>query len=369
MTANFLNKSKTEKELEVEISSEDFSEYLDKAARKLSENLNTQGFRKGHAPRSIIEKKVGSDNLYKEAAELAMQRSYAEALNGNVLSSDSDINGKILKSVVEHLPRQAVSEVSVLKLAPNNPFVYKIIFKIPYFMLAEDYRGIAKKVIAREKREVSIEESEVEETLNWLRRNHKKGVSGTSSPSKDKNEEELPELTDEFAKNVGNFQNVAELRNNISEGIKMEKEKKEKDRIRIAIVKEIMEKSEREIPKEVTDNETRKIEEEFKDRISQMGLELDNYLKRIEKKKEDLEGGWRDSANERIETYLVLDAVAEKENIEIKAEDIEEESKKFLKRFGGIKEAEERISTDRLEEYVRDLLRSEKALESLEKVS
>ena len=79
MKVTYTKTSNTHQEVEIELSSEEFGVHLNKAVNDLSKNLDVQGFRRGNAPRSIIEQKVGSAALYNEAADIAMQASYRGA--------------------------------------------------------------------------------------------------------------------------------------------------------------------------------------------------------------------------------------------------------------------------------------------------
>lgn len=324
------------------MTAEEFSPYLDMAANSLSKDMEVQGFRKGHVPRNIVEQKLGSSALYNEAADLAVKATHQEALKGH--KGDS----------------LAVPEVRVVKLAPGNPFVYKIIFFMPYFEIAKNYRNIAKHAFEG-KNSIVVDEKEVEDTLKWLAENNK----AAKGKGKD-DEKKSVEINDEFAKSLGNFNNLEELKKNIKEGITQEKEKREKDRIRLKIVKDIASKSSIDIPENVIDNEILKIEDEFAANISQMGLEFEDYLKKINKTKDELRQGWKEQAKDRIEMSLVLSTVSENEDIKPEESEVEEESSKVLKQFKSIEEAEKNIDPARLHSYVYGILKNEKTLNFLE---
>ena len=117
--------SKTQKEVEVSLTVEEFLPYLDKAASELAKNLEVQGFRKGHVPRDIVEQKIGSSALYGEAADYAVRGTYQEALKNSNDSNSRRRNGVGIPTEASEL---AVPEVQVTKLAPGNPFSYKVIF-------------------------------------------------------------------------------------------------------------------------------------------------------------------------------------------------------------------------------------------------
>ena len=362
MQSTYNTISKTQKEVEVSLTAEEFLPYLDKAANELSKNLEVQGFRKGHVPRDIVEQKVGSSALYGEAADYAVKDTYQEALKASNNDNSRRTNGVGLPAGEAGTPTEAsglaVPEVQVTKLAPGNPFSYKVIFFMPHFEIVKNYRGIAKKAAAG-KKSVVVEDREVEETLRWLSKNRKSG------------KEKDVEINDEFARSVGDFNNLEELKHNIREGIIQEKEKKEKDRVRLKIVKDIAVKSIIDIPEKVIYNEVLKIEDEFKHSIAQMGLEFEDYLSKIsakggKKTKEEFRDNWKDQAKDRVEMSLILDVVARGEEIEPIPEEIEEESKKILKRFQGVEEAKNSVDPARLRSHVYAILKNEKTLKFLE---
>ena len=270
----------------------------------------------------------------------------------------------MLKDLVSDLPRHAISDVAIVKLAPDNPFVYKVYFIAPYFDIVKNYTDLAQKVAKDEKKEVAVEDKEVNDTLEWLRKNY--NLKLNESLSEGEKQKDLPELNDDFAKTVGKFDNMNELKKSIYDGIHLEKEKKEKDRIRIAIIKEIADNSKKEIPKEVIARESGSVESEFKDSIAQMGLEFDDYMAKINKKREDFEPGWQETAKERIEVALVLDAIADQEGIKPSDEEVAKEMQKVLARYANVKEAEEQLDPDRVTHYIYSSLRNEKTLEFLE---
>ena len=330
--------SSTQHELEIEIDASDLDKYIDKAASSLSLNLDIQGFRKGHAPRNMVLRYAGADKLYNEAGEIAVRASYAAALNSE--------EGRKLKEVSYELE---VPEIRITKLAPDNSFIYKAIFTIPVFELAKDYSEIAARVRKSEAKGVSVEDKEIEDTLEWLKKSRKADA-----------------INDDFAKSIGNFQNIEQLKKSISEGILMEKEKKEKERVRLAIIKEIILKSKKEIPDKIIALEISRIEEEFKENISDMGLDFDEYLVKIKKDKKELRVGWQDQARERVEISSALGAIARRENINPTEQEIKSEAENILRRYKKVKDAEKEYDPEALKGYVTRILRNKKVFEFLE---
>ena len=341
MQATYTKISDTQQELKTEISSVDFGVYLDKAAASLSKGLDIQGFRKGHAPRNIVEQKVGRGELYNEAAEIAVR----------------ETSQKALKDAGVDIPKRAASEIQVVKLAPDNPFIYKIIFTSAFFELTDEYQAVARKVTGAEKKDIVVEEKEIDDTLKWL----------AKSRAPEGQEGDI-EINDELVKGLGNFKNLEELKTSIREGLAREKEKKEKDRLRLLMIKEVIAKSKSEVPEGVIAQEIDRIEEEFRQSISQMGLDFEEYLKKIQKEKEELRKGWHDQARERVEIASALAAIAKKEGIVPSDEEVEQESDKAKEHYQDKKDTGRGIDPVRLQAYIYDILQREKTFEFLEQL-
>lgn len=136
---NRLPKSKAE--LEIKIPAAEFDKFREKAVFNLGKDLEVSGFRKGKAPKEIIEKEIGQKKILDEAAEIAIKESYPKA---------------VLENKVEAISRP---EIEILKLAQGNPFEFKArIWVMPEIKLP-DYRKVASQI---RKREVEVTKEEIE---------------------------------------------------------------------------------------------------------------------------------------------------------------------------------------------------------------
>lgn len=153
----------------------------------------------------------------------------------------------------------------------------------------------------------------------------------------------LPEANDEFASGLGRFDNIADLTSSIRQGILAEKEKKERDRIRIKIIEAIAEKTSAEIPDILVGRELEKMIAELKDGIQRTGLDWTTYLANIKKSEEELKKGWVKDAERRVKIALVLRRIARTEKIEPTEEEIQEATNKTVARLGISEEDFEKI--------------------------
>jgi len=172
----------------------------------------------------------------------------------------------------------------------------------------------------------------------------------------------IPELNDEFAKSLGNFASLESLKKNINEGMLEEKELKEKQRMQMELIEKIASESKMEIPSVLIDEELERMIAEFKFSISSFGLDFETYLKEIKKTIDELKKEWRKQAENRVRISTCLKAIAVKENIEVRDEEIEEKINEELKNYPDIEQTKKDIDPKLLREYTGEVLRNEKVL-------
>lgn len=152
------NLPKSEIEIIVSIPFAEFEPHVRRAAGIISEETEIEGFRRGKAPFDLVKKKVGEAAIYEKAADLAVQKTYVEVME-KVVSEQ--------KNKEEFIPI-GKPEVSVLKIAPGNDFEYKIKIALLPRVTISGYKSIAGR-LKKEKKDIVIEDSEVEKTLEWIR--------------------------------------------------------------------------------------------------------------------------------------------------------------------------------------------------------
>ncbi len=419
MKVEVKNLPKAEVTMQIELSPEEFNKYIDKAVSNLSENMEIKGFRKGKAPKEAVKEKAGQEKILSEAANLAVQESYLKAIKEKDLEVISQ------------------PQVNVTKMAEGNPFAFTAKFSILPDVDLPDYK---KKASSVKKKEVKIEEKEIENALKWLRKSRSK-ISAKlgpaqkgdlveieySSPQLEKKEVdtfilgegqflpgfekvlygakegeekkgipisfpqdhfkkelagkdikvdlkvksvkkvEIPELNDEFAKSLGQFNSLEELKNNIKEGLKAEKEQGEVQRRRGEILEKIGEKVKTEIPEFLIQKEQERMKENLKNQVTQqMGLPFEEYLKKMEKTEEDLKESFLPQAKKRIKEYLILRAIGKAEDIQVSKEEIEERANQILKQYQSVEQAQKKIDPERLKAYTKEVIYNEKIFKSLE---
>ncbi|MDX1535846.1 MAG: trigger factor [Candidatus Spechtbacterales bacterium] len=343
MDVSIKNLDKAQVEAIISLNSEDMEKYLDSAAKRLGKNLKVKGFREGKVPRTMVEKELGKDAVWEEALPEAIEDLYWKVVE----EKDIEAIGRPSISVSKSVPFEVLEFKAKIPVMPD--------LELP------DYKSIAKKVREKEKRDIIVEDKEVEDALKWLQRSRATG----SGEEKDA-EKSLPEINDEFAKNIGGFDNLDALKKSIKEGLEKEKEEQEKQRLRLLTLEKIREKVKLPIAESLMEEELNKMEQELRQQIEQMNMTIDQYLKNVKKDLKSIREEWKDKAKERVSAGILLRAIGDKENVSPSDKEIEEEANKYLLRFGSPEEAAKAIDPKRLRSYIHGIMRNEKVFELLE---
>ncbi len=157
---------------------------------------------------------------------------------------------------------------------------------------------------------------------------------------------ELPQLDDEFAQDVSEFDTLAEYKEDVKKRLTEQKENEAKRTKEDEAIQKIIDKSEMELPEAMIETQCENMVNEFAQRIAQSGLSMEQYMQfsglTIEKLKEQV----RPEAETRIKSSLVLEQIAKEENIEVTEEDIDAEVTKMAAAYG--------MEADKLKEYMGD---------------
>ena len=186
---------------------------------------------------------------------------------------------------------------------------------------------------------------------------------------------ELPEINDEFAKALGVFDNVGSLKENLKEGITMEKNEEERQRKRGEIVSEIAKKITFDLPEKMVEYEQARLFEDLKNQIAKnFKMPFEDYLSSIKKTEEEIKASFTLEAEKRIKNFLVLRQIGKVENIEVSEKELEEEMNKVLKKYSmptgrQAKDQLEKIDINELKDYNKGAIFNEKVFQFLENAS
>ncbi|RJQ13560.1 trigger factor [Candidatus Parcubacteria bacterium] len=408
---------------------EEFETIINETTKRLGKDLEVPGFRKGNAPKSAIEEKIGTHKIYQEAALEAVQQNWAD--------------------LIQRVGDQTIGRprLNVLKLAPSNELIVKLDFILKPKIKLADYKKIARELLTQRPKEFEVSKEEIQKAIDWLLRSRAKYIAVDRGAKKgdfveinfstrlaDKEleggssqnhpmilgegrfmkgfEEEIiglktgdhknfslvapqnyyrqdlagktldfdvsvrsvqevliPELSDEFAKGIGKFESVDGLKENIIQGLKDEKAVKERKDFETKLINEIAEKSEVNLPAALVDEEVEAMVVDMKNEVLQAKLDFSQYLEQINQTEEILKKSLRPKAERNLKAALVLQGIAEKENIEVSQEEIDASFNNYLGRFKSIKQAKQEVDLSALKTYTENTLRNQKTLNFLEKIN
>ncbi len=176
---------------------------------------------------------------------------------------------------------------------------------------------------------------------------------------------QVPELTDEFVKKLGKFENVEAFKKNIADGMQMEKQLQEEDRIKVAILTELQKDINVDLPEVLIIRESDRMIEEIKYRISEMGMNFEDYLKQINKSEEDIRKDMRDEAKRKVLNALILREIINLEKITVSQEEIHEKTQQIINDLTYQNPNVKDIDMETLKGYSEEIIKNEKVFKFL----
>lgn len=328
------------------ISAEVFTSFRTKALQNINDEVTIDGFRKGKIPESVLISKVGEMNVLEEMAQLALSKAYPEI----VITEKIDVIGR--------------PEIHITKIAKDNPLEFKVITSVVPEVKLGDYKKIAQEEMAKKEEKVEISEKELEDAILRIRKS-RADHSGHDHEKMTHEEHEkaieasLPELNDVFVTSLGGFKDVADFKEKIKSSLHEDKKERNHEKRRIVISDKLIETSTIEIPDILVESELRRIEAQFNDDITQMGVTIEDYLKHAKKSIEDLRKDWKPSAEKKAKLQLILNKIATEEKIVVDQKDIEVEVNHIVEHY---KDADR----ERAAVYAETVLMNEKVFKFLE---
>ncbi|MCX6766828.1 MAG: trigger factor [Candidatus Moranbacteria bacterium] len=415
---------KSQVEIQISVPTAEFQKFIDGAAEELSKDLKIDGFRPGKAPRNVVEQKVGAEKILAHGAERAIKKTYVDAITKNKLDTIGEPKITITKIAVGNdLEYKAVAAVMPeVKLSSYRKDVKTIkkpeAEKVTEGQIQKEIEAIQKSraklvTVARQAKKddrVEIdfevfadgklieggaaknhpltigenyfipgfedqlvgmkEKDEKEFELAFPKDYHQKELAGKPAKFKVKmslvQEKELPKIDDEFAKNLGKFENLAAFKKNLAEGIELEQKNKNEEKWRAEAIEKIAAESQIELPDMLVDQELEKMMAEFEQNIAAMGLQLETYLENIKKSKSEIAKGWKETAERRVRAALILKEIAKAEEIGVPSSEVEEEMNRVLAYYKSVPNMEKNVDMERLYSYAKGIISNEKVFKLLE---
>lgn len=381
MSLQVENLEKNMAKLTIEVSADEFDKAMEKAYHKNKNKINVQGFRKGKAPRAMIEKMYGAGIFYEDAANIVIPDAYEKAAEESKLEIVSQ------------------PSIDVVQIEKGKSFIFTAEVALKPEVTLGEYKGVQV-----EKKAAEITEEEIEKELDRVREQNARTITVEDRPAQDKDTavidfegfvdgvafeggkgenhpltlgshsfiegfeeqlvgknigedidvnvtfpenyqakelqgkpalfkvkikeikaKELPQLDDEFAQDVSDFETMAEYREDIKKNLLERKEKQFQNEKEEAVVAKIVENAQMEIPDPMVDAEVRQMADDFARRIQSQGLTIEQYFQFTGLDAKKFVEQMKPQALKRIESRLVLEAVVKAENIVASDEDIEKE--------------------------------------------
>lgn len=417
MSLKSSNKVETNRyELTVEIDGKTFEDAVNKVYKREVKKITIPGFRKGKAPRALIEKEYGAEVFYEDA----MRDLYPEALESAAKEANLTlVRDKIDLDVVE---------------AGKNGFTFKAVVTVEPEISIDNYKGIeikpmsleiteedidvdVKRIQERNSRLVTVEDRPAENgdiavidfegfldgvafdggkaenysltlgdgqfipgfeeqivghntdeefTINvtFPEEYQAEELAGKATEFKIKLHEikkrELPEVNDEFVQDVSEFDNVADFRNDLKEKLQKSREEEAENDKNNQISKKLAELLVAEIPQAMYENQIDNIIGEFEMNLRAQGLDINTYMQYMGLDEAALREQYKERAENQVKVRLALKAVAEKENITVTDEEVEEEYKNVAEAY---KVEVERVKAAFTAEEIASDLKAKKAID------
>lgn len=407
-------------QLEITVDAKDFEEAVQKAYLKNKKHITIQGFRKGKAPRGLIERTYGEGVFYEDAADIILQDTYPKAVEEEKL---------------EPVDRP---EIDIKEIGTGKDFVYTAKVTVKPDVKLGKYKGLKVKKI-----EYAVTDEDIDAEINNMKEKAARFVDITDQPVEDGNvamidfegsvdgvpfeggsaknhnltigsgqfipgfeeqiigknigdefdvnvtfpedyqaeelkgkpavfkvkvnaikKKEYPELDDEFAKDVSEFDTFEQLKEETKKHLQQNAENRSKREQEDAIIDAVLEKTEIEVPDAMVNTQIEQYIQDAKYRIqSQMpGITFEQYLEYTGGNLEQFRESMKDRALKDVKVSLTIDAIAKTEDIQVSDEDIAEEIKKVAEQY---KMEEEKVKQLLNTEQVKDSILPRKVMEYL----
>ena len=389
--------------LTIEVDAAKVNDAIKKAYDKNKGKMSVPGFRKGKVPQAMIEKMYGPEVFYEDAANFLIPDAYAEEVEA---AKDLEVVSQPKIDVVQmEKGKNFIFTAEVALKPPVDLGKYKgvKIEKIDTEVTDEDIDKEIKREQEANARTITVEDrpvkdgdtavidfegfigdeafeggkgenyplvigsgsfipgfeeqligknsgDDVDVKVTFPEDYNAKDLAGKEALFKVKineiKEKELPELDDEFASEVSEFDTMAEYREDVKKNLAEKKEKEAKDKKEDAVIEAIIKDSKMDIPEAMVETQARTMVNDYARRLQSQGMSLEQYFMFTGLDMDKFTDQMKEGARKRIESRLILEAVVKAENFEVTDEEYEKE----LERIAG----ESKMEVDKLKEYIGD---------------
>ena len=376
-------------ELEVKVESKKFDAALNKAYKKNVNKFNVQGFRKGKVPMAIVKKFYGVEVLFDDAINFCIDEAYPVALNENNVKPvdypQIDVievgEGKdlVFKAKVTTYPEVKLGEYKGVEVsytksevtdeqienqlkdiqAKNARIETKTEGKVEDKNIAViDFKGFidGTPFEGGEGHDYNLEIGsgsfigDFEQQLIGLEKGQSKDVNVTFPENygreelngkeakfevtvKDIKVKELPALDDEFAKEVSEFDTIAEYKADLRVKAEKANEERATRELQEKVIGQVVDNATIDLPQVMVDREVQNMIKDLEQRLSYQGLSLDQYFQFTGSSEEQMKDYMKENAERKVRTDLVLNAITDKENLEATEEELKAKAEEVVKMY------------------------------------
>ncbi|HZJ77080.1 MAG TPA: trigger factor [Oscillospiraceae bacterium] len=390
MSSEIVKKEKTRIVLKLAVEYKKFDEAINEVYSKTKSRFNIQGFRKGKAPRRIIERYYGPEIFYEDAVEIVFPEAYEAALEEHniepvdhpaITIEEVNKDGNVVFTVIiEVMPEFEVTGYKGIEVEKKEYNVQEEDIQKEIDALLQqnarmiavedravqgedliifDYKGMIDGVPfeggSAEKWSLTVgsnqfipgfedqligkkigEKSEVEVT--FPEDYHAKDLAGKDAVFEviihEIKEKEIPKLDDEFVKDVSEFDTLDELKDDIRATLEKSTKSKAEQELRNSIIEHVCNNSDIEMPYALVERQIDNMLMDFGYSLQYQGIDMEYYLQATGMSEEDLREKMREDAVQVVKNELVIGKIGEQENIEVTDEEIDEQVEETANQFG-----------------------------------
>ena len=411
--------NKNELKLEFTVAAEKFEDAMKKVYFQTAKYFNIPGFRKGKAPYQIVEKTYGAQIFYEDAFNEVAGEAFEEGLKENNIEAVSkpEVEIKQIEKGKDLIFTAVVQTKPEVTLGKYKGIQVK---KVEYNVSDEDVEHELMHMAEKNARLVSVEDRPVESgditVIDFegfvdgvafdggKAENHELTIGSNTfipgfedqiigmKPEEEKEikvkfpeeyfsanlagkdatfkvklheikKKEMPEINDELAKDISEFDTIEELKNSIKEKQEEQNKTRAKYETEDEVIKAVCKEAKVEIPSGMIETETDHMVQDINTRLSYQGMNIDQYLKMMNKTMDEFRTEYKEQAETAVKSRLVLEAVGKEAGIEVKEEEISAKIKEMAENYG--RKEEEVKDNPELVKYVGDSLKAEKTIDFL----